>query len=62
MVNIKTKHKFRIGTSGAGFMLCCCYYYYYYYYLIKLKLVIHDLFLLFSLSVCVISEDANNIL
>ena len=46
-------------------MLCCYYYYYYYYYyyLIKLKLVIHDLFLrLFSLSVCVISEGANNIL
>ena len=28
----------------------------------SLKLVIHDLFLLFSLSVCVISEGANNIL
>ena len=53
-----------------------CYYYYYYYIIIiiiicssssssssiKLKLAIHDLFLLFSLSVCVISEGTNNIL
>ena len=53
------KHKFGIGTSGAGFMLC---YYYYYYYLIKLKLGSHDLFLLFSLSVCVVSDGASNIL
>ena len=30
--------------------------------IIKIKLVFHDLFLLFSLSVCVISEGANNIL
>ena len=30
--------------------------------LFKLKLVIHDLFLLFSLSACVISEGAKNIL
>ena len=30
--------------------------------IIKLKRVIHDLFLLFSLSACVISEGANNIL
>ena len=30
--------------------------------IIKLKLVIHPLFLLFSLSVCVISEGAKNIL
>ena len=29
IVDIKTKHEFGIGTSGAGFMLC---YYYYYYY------------------------------
>ena len=28
----------------------------------QIKTVIHDLFLLFSLSVCVISEGANNIL
>ena len=30
--------------------------------IIKLKLVIHALFLLFSLSACVISEGAKNIL
>ena len=30
--------------------------------IIKIKLVFHDLFLLFSLSVCVIREGANNIL
>ena len=43
-------------------LYCVIIYYYYYYYQIKLKLVIHDSFLLFSLSVCVISEGANNIL
>ena len=36
IVDIKTKHEFGNGTSGAGFMLC--YYYYYYYYHIKINL------------------------
>ena len=65
MVNIKKKHEFGMGTRDAGFMLCYYdyyYYYYYYYYYIKLNLVIRDLFLLLSLSVCVISEGVNNIL
>ena len=37
IVDIKTKHEFGNGTSGAGFMLCYYYYYFYYYYYYHIK-------------------------
>ena len=60
IVNIKTKHELGIGKVAGDLYILC--YYYDYYYKIKLISVIHDLFLLFSLPVCVISDCANNIL